>query len=1264
MPLPETIDGYSVLELIGRGGSGRVYRVTDRQGNVRALKTWRDHDGMTAMEEQRFLREFNVASGLVHPNIVQVYGWGRVEGTPYFSMEYVEGGHLRDYIARHGGAGLHWLQDADLREQLFTVVSGVLSGLAYIHAHRIVHRDLKPENILVTDEGVPKIMDFGLARNLESSVRLTTENTLLGTIAYMSPEQVASAEVDPRSDLYSLGVLIYEWLMGRLPYDARDVGALLGSILMQAPPALHDVSPLVSVSLSRFVSRLLEKEPGRRPVTADEALGAWHQACRGLADSASEPLPAPTLPVAPALYEPVFVGRETEMALLTGLLDRIQQSRMAVVVLNGESGVGKSRMALELTRIAALRGVPSITVRCYEDVDVPYELFLPLLRYLVRQPLSREMEEYIESVRPVLSALLPELVSEGQAPAESDKYRLLQTVSRLLDMVRNVRPVLFIFDDLQWADARSLELLGYLVRESRQSKQSLRYQIGALLMYREEEVTADHPLMSFLGTLPGTEVMGHIRLTRLTAEATERMALSMLGGRPLPPGLLDLLVREAEGNAFFVGEFLKALLQEGILTLREGEWVLESQAMFRWGPRVDSGGVPVPITVRDVIRRRLRRLPQTAWDTLRLCAVLGRDVPYELLTRCSSLPEEDLLSSIELLLSEKILDENRSRGSLAFYHPQIREVVLEDMPEARRRSLHLRAARAMEEYARGDVSRYLFDLAHHYTQGRDLTQAAHYLVLAADQAKAAFAYDHALATLQELEKLAQEDGGMDAGLLLDVRRQKAHVTLLCGDFKGAVRLYSELAEQVSGTARADVLRNLGRAWDFLGEHDRAYDSYVRALETLGEKVKVREFRTLLEAVRNFDRPGKEQRLTPSETERVRELRKIYDLMVQSYYFATLDDRRLLGTELAMRQVRASLALGQINDVAQAWLSAGFMLLHLSSHLTWKMVAAVGTDARQELLRLGRGYLEKSLSCLPRLPDAPLKARILREVGFNYLGIGEVRAALPLLEESLSLCQRVNDVLGLPQTATMASMAHQLQGRLDRAEEEAELGLACARTLQNATMGVFLSLRTFRCAMSRYAVEAAHEWLSQARRQALPSWSPKAYQLLRMQAAEADLMRVEGRLDQAVLILEQNRHVFRQTGLSMYDCLSNDVETGMAWLDWLEADGPREDGLRACEAIARDARSLSHGPLLKALSLMLLGRLRAVQGRPEEAHRRLSRSIQLLRDAGADALLARGLIEAGRALKNDGWLSQGRDMARQMGFELLARRADGMTCSVF
>lgn len=263
--LPAAIGGFAVRHLIGRGGMGRVYLGHDSQldRNV-AIKLMEPSRAADAVSRQRFLRESKATAAVNHPHIVTIYQVGEHDGLPYIVMQHVNGPSLTDYRLATGGTAV--------AAEVVRIGRELAEGLAAAHEHGLVHRDVKPDNILL--EGPARrvrIIDFGLAREIETDEsRLTVDGAVVGTPAYMSPERIGAGDVDTKSDLFGLGVILYELLSGRLPFEGRSMVSILAAIARGTPPALADLVPTAPPALTDLVMQLLAHDKTDRPATAAE----------------------------------------------------------------------------------------------------------------------------------------------------------------------------------------------------------------------------------------------------------------------------------------------------------------------------------------------------------------------------------------------------------------------------------------------------------------------------------------------------------------------------------------------------------------------------------------------------------------------------------------------------------------------------------------------------------------------------------------------------------------------------------------------------------------------------------------------------------------------------------------------------------------------------------------------------------------------------------------------------------------------------------
>ncbi|HSD71678.1 MAG TPA: serine/threonine-protein kinase, partial [Thermoanaerobaculia bacterium] len=365
---------YEVSAELGRGGMGVVYRSRDpllnRDVAVKVLAT----SELTPEIEERFQREAQIVAQMDHPGIVPIYDVGRHDGSLFFVMPLVEGTNLRRLL---------W--DGSLRlGEVLDIAIQVADALEYSHSRSVVHRDIKPENIMVArEEGGSarvRVMDFGLAHATAEN-RLTKTGTLVGTVNYLSPEQVTSHVFDGRSDIYSLGVVIYECLTGEPPFTG-EVQSVLYRIVHEIPQPPRALGAEIREELQNIILQCLEKDPARRPQKAGQVAEELRRLrstlhsdefAMSVVGTASRTLQRPSASA--------FVGREKEFAELQRRLNAAVSGDCQFAVVSGEPGIGKTRLLEELKKLVSMRKIRVLYGRFVEqDQAFSYQGFCELVQ--------------------------------------------------------------------------------------------------------------------------------------------------------------------------------------------------------------------------------------------------------------------------------------------------------------------------------------------------------------------------------------------------------------------------------------------------------------------------------------------------------------------------------------------------------------------------------------------------------------------------------------------------------------------------------------------------------------------------------------------------------------------------------------------------------------------------------------------------------------------------------------------------------------------
>ncbi len=813
--LPQSIGPYRVLDVLGQGGMGVVYRGEHRDsGEAVALKTVRvaSESLLTSIR-----REIHALRRLHHPGVVRIVAEGVWQGLPWYAMELLSGQTLRDFL--------------DARPPLqarLTLLRRLCAPLAFLHGNGLVHRDLKPENVFLRPDGGPVLVDFGIAAQAGGAREvLQVGGRVVGSEAYMAPEQIHGDFVDARTDLYALGCILYEAVTGRPPFLAsRSAGGVLHQHLRRQPLAPSKVVEGLPPELDVLVSRLLAKRPQERLGYAEDVAAAL-TALGAEAEARDTPRPAPYL------YRPDFSGRGEVLGRLVQALEAASGGHGGCVFIGGESGVGKTRLAMELATEATHRRLAVVTGEC-APLPAPLHPFHPLLLAVAdrcREHGASETDRLLGPRGKVLAVYEPTLAQlPGQdaqpepppLPPQQARARVLTSLRDTLFALARAQPLLLVLDDLQWADELSLSALQELTPEHLRAH-------GVLLVgtYRLDE--ADSTLRRLVQAPGGVG----LELERLEAPSIRDMVRGMLALREAPEAFLDTLVTHASGNPFFIAEYLRAAIGEGLLARAPtGEWRLGAP-----GPQAGALVLPLPRSIAELIERRLSELGEDGRALAQLAAVLGREFDGALLSGAAALGDEATLEALEELRLRQVLEETGG-GRLRFVHDTLREVAYGRIPAERRGALHHRAAEAVELRHGSELPRHAATLAHHWSQAGVHGRASRFFALAGDQARAAYANGEAL-TFYEAA-LHQATFPPDAGtssrdaepLALErVYESLGDVRALTGRQAEAREAYALALSRLAKSERvrrASLHRRVGKSWETHHQHPEALSAYAAA----------------------------------------------------------------------------------------------------------------------------------------------------------------------------------------------------------------------------------------------------------------------------------------------------------------------------------------------------------------------------------------------------------------------------------------------------
>lgn len=937
----------------------------------------------------RFRIEINAVAQIDHRNITRIIETGEFIELLYVAMEYFPCISLQEAMSR---------KSFSLNETIDCVLQ-IGKALECLHGKGIIHRDLKPSNVLVDNETV-KLTGFGLAYIREFNEQIPFDETKK-SFYYVSPEQcgILKRPIDERSDLYSLGVILFQLLTGRIPFDGTDICSIIHQHIARIPENPSDSNAGVPPILDRIVAKLMDKEPENRYQSArglisdlERFLDGQREYCLGLDDRLTR-----------LSYRTRLIGREREMSQLNEIPKILAGGSGSVFFITGEAGSGKTRMIEELKSVIFAHdcilaaGSSSIQNNKIPNEPIKEALDEYLANFHNLSDATREniitalreefgdLGEIIIKLNPAMAELLGDCPPLVPLEPEREYRRFQMVISQFMMKLSDLTGgLVLVLENLQWTDEGTVNLMHELLNEID------RHPLVIIGLYRDDEISDNHVLEKFRMDIASTEVpTAKIHLEKFDDAAMNKFVAGLLMEQEnTVPAISDFIYRKSGGNPFFAIELLKQLVEESVLTHKNNRWICDDNKL---------GSIEISASIVDVILRRIQALKSDEIDILSCAAVMGEKFNMQLLFKVSSLDRTEIVRIIDAAIGLQLLVDLPAWGEIGFAHDRIKEAFYNSLDDEKRKALHLTIANAIEESNRDSLSPVIFDLAHHFIEGGDTDRAIIFAFPAGIMAMGKYANEEALSYFRTALKLLEAGGHRGSIQWIKIQVNMSRVFLTVGNYDQAIETLCEIAPLMeSPIEKADLYSHISAAYQRKGDWKKCEEYAILSGELLGEHFidsKIVIIATLAKELVLLGLhslfPRLFVRFRRVKTKEYNRLKATFALpVIWSYIYSNT----LKFTRFTLRALNIAISkIGKSPELGMAIGGFGSILMAISR------------------FNLAQRYHEAALSMRERLNDQWGAAQSYQWLGYCHQWKGDYRKSIECFEESARRFKKMGDI---------------------------------------------------------------------------------------------------------------------------------------------------------------------------------------------------------------------------------------------------------------